>query len=65
VTAVRVQIVDHFPGELELARDWRALPENERMSFKRAIAERAVLHRDETIGFIPTVLVKLVRLVDT
>jgi hypothetical protein len=60
----RVRVVDHVPGERDLIDDWRALPENERMEFKRAIAERAALHRDETIGFVPSVIVRMVPLVE-
>jgi hypothetical protein len=44
--------------------DWRALPENERLEFKRAIAERAALHRDEAIGFVPSVIVRRAPLVE-
>jgi hypothetical protein len=58
----RIQITRE---QLELAQDWIDLPENERMSFKRAIAERAVLWRDESIEFTPTIVVRMVRLVDT
>jgi hypothetical protein len=60
-----VTVVDHLPAELESLRNWRALPENERVDFNRAIDERAALHRDESIDFVPTIVVHTVRLADT
>ena len=62
---VTVRITDRLPGESELICDWRALPENERAQFKRAIAERAAVWRDPATNVCePTVVVRLVRLVD-
>ena len=60
-----VRITDRLPGELDLIRDWRALPGNERAQFKRAIAERAAVWRDPATTHEPTIVVNMIPLADT
>lgn len=60
-------VIELTRGALKLARDWMALPGNERERFVRAIAERAAAwtQESESIDVEPTVVVRLVRLTDT
>jgi hypothetical protein len=60
----RVRVVQVLSDELELVRNYRALPEYERAAFARVIAQRATLHRLLPANDVGRVVVKLVPSVD-